>query len=187
MRSGDRTAFDELLRRYIRLMRRTAFGILKNIDDAEDAVQEASIRAYIKIDTFEGTAAFSTWLTRIVINQSLMHLRQKKARPVSSLDELMGPEGSSSLTVADPSATPERLCVDASEKERLRTAMRQLPKTFRDVVHDHFREELPISVLAKKRGLTMTAAKSRLFRARHHLMTALREPSVSLNATASNG
>lgn len=187
VRSGDTRAFDELLRRYNGLMRRTAFRILKNMDDAEDAVQDASFRAYLKIDTFAGTAAFSTWLTSIVINQCLMHLRQKRSRPIFSLEDFTGPEGSASLPVADTRATPEMLCVIASEQARLREAMLQLPKTFRDVVHDRFREELPIAVLAQKRGITVTAAKSRLFRARHHLMSTLGDTANTVNTTAWNG
>lgn len=184
VRSGDTRAFDELLRRYGNLMRRTAFKILKNMDDAEDAVQEASFRAYQKIDTFAGTAAFSTWLTRIVINQCLMLLRQKRSRPVCSLEEFLGPEGSNSLAVADSQPTPETLCLHAAERARLTAAMQQLPKTFRDVVQDRFRDELPIAVLADKRGITVTAAKSRLFRARHHLVAVLGEHARLMDTTA---
>ena len=87
-RGGDSSALCELLARYVAQVHRTAVSVLKNMDDAEDAVQEASIRLFKKIHTFDGRPAFSTWLTRIVINCCLMQLRQKRAHASCSIEDL---------------------------------------------------------------------------------------------------
>ena len=88
VRSGNKSAFSELIARSRSMTRRIAFSILKNEADVEDALQEASLRAFIKFHTFQGKSTFSTWLTRIVINTCKIHLRRQRSRPTSSLEEL---------------------------------------------------------------------------------------------------
>lgn len=77
-RSGDRGALGELIDQHYHLVQRTAYRILKNTADAEDVTQEVSLKVLFKLHTFEGQSAFSTWLTRIAINESLMFLRKSR-------------------------------------------------------------------------------------------------------------
>src|SRR6266481_9010924 len=84
---GDAQAVDTLFKRYQRPLFQTALRVLGNAEDAEDALQEGMLSAYRNLKRFEGRSQFSTWLTRIVINASLMRRRSAKARPAVSLDE----------------------------------------------------------------------------------------------------
>ena len=76
-RSGDVSAFEELVRRYDRKLYRTAQGITHNNEDAEEVVQTAFLKAYQNLDRFQGNARFSTWLVRIAMNESFMKLRKQ--------------------------------------------------------------------------------------------------------------
>ena len=127
VRAGDTDAFSELITRYQSRVFRTAYSILKNSEDAEDAMQETYLRVFNKIHTFEGTSAFSTWLTRIVINTCLMRLRQKRTRPTMSFDELNDGDGSSFLPLAAVGPNPEQAFLSADLKQRLHKAVHRLP------------------------------------------------------------
>jgi RNA polymerase sigma-70 factor (ECF subfamily) len=180
VRSGDREAFAALIGRHDNMIRRTAYAILKNMEDTEDIAQEVRIRVFMKINTFEGTSAFSTWLTRIVINTSLMRLRQRRSRPVTSLEDLVDGDGSCFLPLATSGLNPEQQCATSQLKKRLHEAVSRLPATLRDVARDHIYGELPIRELALKRGLSVAAAKSRAYRARKMLAGSLTSmPSAS--------
>src|ERR1700733_14812394 len=81
-KNGDHQAYAELCRRHSRQIFQTVRRITGNISDAEDALQEAFLKAYVHIGEFEGRSAFSSCLTRIAINSALMLLRKKRAQPV---------------------------------------------------------------------------------------------------------
>jgi RNA polymerase sigma-70 factor (ECF subfamily) len=85
-KSGCRIAFDELLNLYSRRVYRTVFSITKNAHDAEDAMQDSFLRAFVALDRFEGRASFYSWLTRIAINSALGILRKRRSHPEISLD-----------------------------------------------------------------------------------------------------
>jgi hypothetical protein len=82
--NGDIAAFEELVRRYDRKLMRIASNITRNREDAEEVVQESFLKAYRHLSQFQGNAKFSTWLTRIALNESLARLRkQHGAKPIS--------------------------------------------------------------------------------------------------------
>ena len=85
-RLGNRPAFAELWERHSNRAFRVANRISKNRDDAEDIIQEAWMKSYVHLNTSDGGAKFSTWLTRIVINSALMTLRRKRAHPETSME-----------------------------------------------------------------------------------------------------
>ncbi|HEY9127558.1 MAG TPA: sigma-70 family RNA polymerase sigma factor [Acidobacteriaceae bacterium] len=173
VRSGESSAFCELFSRHGLQVRRTAFSILKNAEDAEDAVQDAFIRAYKKIHTFDGRSAFSTWLTRIVINCCLMQLRQRRARPSCSFDELVYCEPTLQRTLLDSRPTPEEECSRAELTGKVRKALSRLPDRLQTAARDQLVHDLPASESAERRGLTVPAAKSQRFRARKMLKRSL--------------
>src|SRR5690349_6354025 len=86
-RTGDATAFNELLRRYERKIFRLALHITQNREDAEDVLQETFLKAYEHLDQFQGQSKFYTWIVRIAVNQALMKLRKRKSDRSVSLDE----------------------------------------------------------------------------------------------------
>jgi RNA polymerase sigma-70 factor (ECF subfamily) len=83
---GDHHSFAELWTRHSKTAFNMAYRITGNRDDAEDAIQDAWMKAYTHLNTFDGRAKFSTWLTRIAINSALMILRRKRSHPESSMD-----------------------------------------------------------------------------------------------------
>jgi len=186
VRAGDTDAFSELITRYQIRVFRTAYSILKNSEDAEDAMQETYLRVFNKIHTFEGTSAFSTWLTRIVINTCLMRLRQKRTRPTMSFDELNDGDGSSFLPLAAVGPNPEQAFLSADLKQRLHKAVHRLPASLREVAQDQIYGELLMQQVADKRGLSVAAAKSRAYRARKMLVVSLNRPRHTLQGDERN-
>src|SRR3954468_24511519 len=123
---GDAQAFERLMRQYNRTMFRTARAILKDDAEAEDALQEAYLQAYRSLGTFRADARFSTWLARIVVNESLMRLR-KHARRASIVP----------IQAATPVEEVERVSDDAMEKpdtSAARAEMRRLLETHIDLL-----------------------------------------------------
>jgi RNA polymerase sigma-70 factor (ECF subfamily) len=159
----------------------TAFSILKNREDAEDALQEASFHAFLKFSTFEGNSAFSTWFIRIVISTCLMQMRKHRAHPTYSLDEMLAEGTCSSYQLPSKNPPLEQECRCTELHSLVHTTVSALPTRLRHVAEDRFYEELSLNALAEKRGISTTAAKSRLFRARGRLSEALiqgkRDPS----------
>jgi RNA polymerase sigma-70 factor, ECF subfamily len=171
--AGEASAFCELLGRHLPTIRRAAISILKNVDDAEDAIQEASLRAFRGIESFDGRSSFSTWLTRIAINCCLMQLRQKRTKPTDSLDELVENSGPSVAALVDSYPTPEEEYARTELRQRLRRALWALPERLRGAAHDHLLEDITISESASRQGSTKAATKSRRLRARARLSRSL--------------
>src|SRR3989440_3416556 len=86
-REGDKSAFNELVRRYERKIFRLAQHVTQNREDAEDVLQETFLKAYEHLDQFKGDSKFYTWIVRIAVNQALMKLRRRKTDKSVSLDE----------------------------------------------------------------------------------------------------
>src|SRR5580692_749024 len=107
---GDVPAFEELIRRNTEMILRIAIRITGSHEDGEDVVQDASLQAFRRLETFEERARFSTWLTRIVINAALMKLRTLRGSSIVSIDEHA--EGFQPIgeTIADRRPNPERDC-----------------------------------------------------------------------------
>ena len=111
-RNGDINAFDQLVRRYDRKLLRIAQNVTHNLEDAEEAVQEAFFKAYQKLGQFQGHAKFSTWLVRITLNESFTKLRKQRGIPEQSIGSGMHAENDSEnllLEVVDWAPNPEVL------------------------------------------------------------------------------
>lgn len=101
-RAGERGAFSTLVRRYQATVYRVCYRILGDPEDAEDATQEAFVRAYRKLDLFQGQSAFKTWLLRLAVNVSLNE--RGRRRPLASLDGVVVPDGAYGSPAPDPEA-----------------------------------------------------------------------------------
>jgi RNA polymerase sigma-70 factor, ECF subfamily len=130
---GDQPAFLELWRRHSNRVFKTAYGITGKREDAEDVIQDVWIKAYLHLNTFEGRATFSTWLTRIAMNSSLMILRRKHSRPETSMEVTDG-DTWQHWDIADQAKNVEELYARRENVERLRQAIRCLRPTLRIVV-----------------------------------------------------
>jgi RNA polymerase sigma-70 factor (ECF subfamily) len=165
---GDRPAFAELWERHSNTAFNVAYRVTKNRDDAEDVIQEAWMRAYVHLNTFDGRAKFSTWFTRIVINSALMTLRRKRAHPETSM-EITDGETWQHWEIADQTKDVEELYVRHERMERLRRAICSLQPSLRNVVEIHQSNDSSVKEIAEFAGLSVAATKSRLLRARRAL------------------
>ena len=134
-KGGDVSAFETLVKQYDRQIFRVAQHITQNREDAEDITQDAFLKAYQKLDQFQGNSKFSTWLVRIAVNESLMRLRKRKTSKTVSMDEdVHTEEGSIPRDFADWSPNPEQL-YNQGELGRYTSArqLTALPPGFRTV------------------------------------------------------
>ena len=169
---GDRTAFEELWRRHSGSTFRLVYRITKNQDDAEDVVQDAWMKAYAHLQSFNGEARFSTWLTRIAINSALMILRRKRAHPENAMEFTDG-ETWQKWEIADQSQDIEREYEQHCRAQRIRQAISGLRPSLRSVVEIYHFNDFSVHETAGIAGISIAAAKSRLLRARAILRKAL--------------
>jgi len=168
-KDGDQQAYTELCRRHSQVIFRTVLRITGNTADAEDALQEALLKAYIHIGGFEGRSAFSSWLTRIAINSALMLSRKKRSQPVDSFESDSDIDDFKLPEPMETSYNPEESCIQNALENELDHAIRYLSPTLRAVVQIRYREDASISEIAKILGISESAVKSRLLRARSKL------------------
>jgi RNA polymerase sigma-70 factor, ECF subfamily len=171
---GDRPAFAELWVRHSNTAFRVAYRITKNQSDAEDAIQDAWMKAYVHLKTFDGRAKFSTWLTRIAINSALMTLRRKRAHPETSME---GTDGNTwqHWEIADQTKDVEELYATHEGVERLRRAICRLQPNLRNVVEMLQSTGCSVKEISDLEGISVAATKSRLLRARTILRRVLVE------------
>ena len=172
-KGGLSTAFATLSERYRRQLFRAAHRITRNIGDAEDAVQDSLLRAFVHMKDFDGRSSFSTWLTRIAINSSLMILRKKRAshEVVTEDNEDFGADGVLA-EMAGHWPNPESDYAQSEEASVLRKAIQSLRPNLRVVVQIHLQER-SMRETAKATGISLVAAKGRLFHAKSALRKSL--------------
>jgi RNA polymerase sigma-70 factor, ECF subfamily len=171
-RSGDRPAFAELWNRHSNTAFNMAYRITRNSEDAEDVVQEAWMKAYVHLKTFDGRAKFLTWLIRIVINSALMTLRRKRAHPETSM-EVTDDGIRHQCQIADKTKNVEELYTRHERALLLRRAIHRLQPALRTVIEIHQSNESSIKETADLAGISVAAAKSRMLRARAKLRRTL--------------
>ncbi|QOY91009.1 sigma-70 family RNA polymerase sigma factor [Paludibaculum fermentans] len=170
---GDNQAFTELIERHTPLAKRMAFSVLRDETNAEDEVQNAFWKAYEHIGQFQQDAKFSTWLSRIVVNECLMRLRKERRMRVMYLDDGLDGEETVTLDLPDQALTPESALAKTEIGAVLREEIRKIPTLLRDVFILREVQELSMDEVAGKLGITVAAAKSRLLRARQELRVRL--------------
>ena len=169
-KQGDRSAFTQLVNRYAPKIYRTARHITKNDADAEDVLQETFLKAYSRLDQFKGDAKFYTWLTRIGVNQALMKLRQRKDGKFLPLDQQVDTgEGSIAREIASGDADPEQQYEREELRRTLSSGIDSLPESYRTVLVLRDIDGLSTEETAESLGLSVSAVKSRLLRARLRL------------------
>jgi RNA polymerase sigma-70 factor, ECF subfamily len=169
-RGGDVHAFETLVQKYDRQIFRIAQHITQNREDAQDVVQDAFLKAYEKLDQFQGNSKFYTWLVRIAVNESLMRLRKRRTGKMVSIDEdIETDEGSVPRDLADWSPNPEQNYGQSELAEILRKTIQGLPHGFRIVFVLRDVDGLSTEETAETLGLSIPAVKSRLLRARLQL------------------
>jgi RNA polymerase sigma-70 factor (ECF subfamily) len=167
--SGSGGAFGVLFERYERKIFRIAYRVLRNREDAEDAVQQAFARAFVHLHEFQGQSRFSTWLTRIAINEALMLIR--KRRPGHTSIERHGAVEAENMVfdIEDSAITSEQHCGQQQLHSFLVEAIRSLRPILRSVVQLYEIGELSTNETGEILGLPTGTVKARVFRARSEL------------------
>lgn len=174
----DPHAFEALMRRYNRRLYRAARSILKDDAEAEDALQEAYWKAYKAMDRFHFDAQLSTWLTRIVVNESLGRLRQFRRRSefLESCEvQLMDKLSARMETKAAPDQRPDALAWRAEMRALIEQKLDSLPDAYRTIFMLRAVEEMSGPEVAEALGIPEATVRTRFFRARHLMREALAE------------
>ena len=177
-RQGDASAFDMLIRRHDKHLYRIARSVLPDDAEAEDAVQEAFIRAFTGLRNFRGSASLRTWLTRIVLNEAI---RRRGRRPSmvelgalhAAQERTRRPAHSAALRAREQD--PERAAAQGQIRKMLEKAIDSLPAAFRIVFVMRDVEEFSTAETATLLGLQEETVKTRLHRARRMLRESLGE------------
>ncbi len=169
-------AFEQLVRRYGSRLLVTGRRILRDVQLAEDCLQETFIKAFDKIDTFEGRSSLATWLHAIMVNQALMKLRKDRPGRLEQIDELMPQFDSEACRIEAPwsrLAAPDELLEQEQSRQLVQSQIEQLPETYRIVLQLRDIEEHDTSTVAEILDVTEGAVKVRLHRARAALKVLL--------------
>jgi RNA polymerase sigma-70 factor, ECF subfamily len=180
---GDNGAFAQLVDRHYSTCLKLATSILRDVPNAEDEVQNACWKAYEHIQQFQRDAKFSTWLTRIVVNQCLMRLRQQRRTKLVYLEDAAAEEARA-MEVPAQGISPEEELGKTQVAEVLQDEIRRIPPLLRNVFLLRDVQELPMQDVAEKLGISVAAAKSRLLRARSELRNRLRKHEARLGAAS---
>jgi RNA polymerase sigma-70 factor (ECF subfamily) len=164
---GDEAAFEGIMRRHNRLLFRTARSILKSDAEAEDALQEAYLRAWRALATYRCESKLSTWLVRIVINEALGRLRRSSAQviPLESAMESTDPDTQASMQ-DDPDQRPEPAAMRAQVRRLMEARIDTLPEAFRTVFILRAVQEMSVEEVSTALQLPEATVRTRYFRAR---------------------
>jgi RNA polymerase sigma-70 factor (ECF subfamily) len=170
---STKAEFERLMRQHNQRLFRVARSIVRDDSDAEDALQDAYVQAFRKLDGFRGDAELSTWLTRIVINQALMRVRSRgRDRNVVSFTQRDA--AAQEFEVADTHAeSPSDAALRGEVRKVLERRIDELPEAFRTVFVMREVEEMTARETADALGIPEATVRTRLFRARALLREAL--------------
>ena len=179
-KNGEDRAFEILVKRHQARILCVALRITRNREDAQDVVQQSFQNAFVHLDKFEQKSSFSTWLTRIAVNEALMCLRKNRRLRAVSLDEVGSAPGDTvSPEISDTNASPEAAYVKREEERILSLVINKLPPTLQTAVLLYL-DDLTVNEMARYLGVGRPAVKARLFRGRHkacELFKCYQEPS----------
>ncbi|ODT07444.1 MAG: RNA polymerase subunit sigma [Mesorhizobium sp. SCN 65-20] len=172
-RQADEAAIRALIKRNNQRLFRVARAVVRDDAEAEDVVQETYVRAFTRLDGFRGDAMFSTWLTRIALNEALARVRRKRpvSLPLETATELEG--GQIVMFPTPPTSGADAEAGRSQVRQMLEEAMDELPQAFRIVFVLRDVEELSVEETAAQLSIKPETVKTRLFRARRLMRSAI--------------
>jgi RNA polymerase sigma-70 factor (ECF subfamily) len=172
---GSNHAFEVLVERHTRRILRVAQRVTGNREDVEDVVQQSFQKAFVHLRDFKGRSSFSTWLTRVAINEGLMLQRKRRRlREVSINDLNANEETANAMEIPDSSPNPEASYSQREWGRVLSSAMNQLSPGIRETIQLRFVDELSTRETARIMGLSIPAVKARVFQGRQKLRETLK-------------
>jgi len=176
--SGDKEAYRALVMRHSQSLIRVAFRITGNEADAEDVVQEAFLRGYRRLESFESKSSFRTWIYRVAVHCALDRIEQRKGYGSVQVGDDNDPE-QVQLQLADEAAGPDRLLLSGEIGAMQQNAMHGLTATERTAFVLRHMEDCTTEVIAAALGIAPNAAKQAVFRAVQKLRSRLAELRVT--------
>jgi RNA polymerase sigma-70 factor (ECF subfamily) len=173
---GDLAAYELLVGRYRQRVFNVVYGIVHNVEDANDLCQETFVKAWRSLGRFKGESAFYTWLYRIATNLGIDHLRRRAKQESVSFDDAIKSEDD-----AEPEMMASKIALPSKETERtelraaIEAAIAQLSPEHRAVIMLKEFEGLAYKEIAKVVGCSLGTVMSRLFYARQHLQKLLKD------------
>jgi RNA polymerase sigma-70 factor (ECF subfamily) len=177
-RQGDKAAFGKLVEAYQSPVYNLAYRMLNNSGEAEEAAQEAFIRAYTRLDSYNPEHKFSTWMLSITSNYCIDIIRKRRAL-LLSLDEPLPPHPA---LMSDNSKGPEAQMMINEQQDMVQTLLNELPEDYRQAVVLRYWYDLSYEEIAEVMDTTVSAIKSRLFRARRQLAEVSQDNGLSPTA-----
>ncbi len=173
-RTGTTGAIAELHATYSRRLYKTILAITRNPEDAEDALQETFLRAYLAFSTFEGRSTVFSWLTRIAVNSALMILRKRRARPEILFDPQPDIHAEAiCIEIRDSAPNPEEIYEQSRRGATLLRRIRNLDPILRGPIQMRMTQESSLKEIGEALNISEAAVKARLHRARRRLLAAL--------------
>jgi RNA polymerase sigma-70 factor, ECF subfamily len=168
-KSGHAASFDALCHPHTKRLFHSTYRITRNRENAEDALRDSFLRAFVHIHKFDGRSSFSTWLTRIAINSARMIRRKKRGSRETTME---APEQLDAKRLeweaADHASNPEEECAQGEIGNILRAEIRDLRPTLRTVFELKHLQEFSLTETAGKMGISLAAAKARVFHGKSH-------------------
>jgi RNA polymerase sigma-70 factor (ECF subfamily) len=181
-KSGDEQAFEVLVARHQQRLLNVARRFSRVREDAEDIVQQCFQKAFVHLQKFEGRSSFSTWLTRIAINEALMFLRRGRGLREISIDDVSGDEETAHrLDIPDSRPGPENAFLQDERSRILTAAMSKLTPRTRKAIELRELAELSTEEAARAMGLSVAVVKGRLFHGRKKLHQVLKRESAGMS------
>lgn len=174
-KAGSHTAFESLVEPYRARIVRMAEGVARSREDAEDVIQQSLYKAFVHLRSFKGNSSFSTWLTRIALNEALMLRRSNKRFHCTSIDDIKTTEDATpALEIPDARPSPEQIYFQRERQRLLLSAMSELRPVMRSALQIRDLEERSASDTARILGVSESAVRSRILRGRRELREKLK-------------
>lgn len=172
--AGEQRAFSEILQRYRASIYNLIYKMVHNKEETEDLVQEAFIKAFSSLATFNEEYAFSTWLYRIAINNSIDHFRKKKLKTFSMDTPIESKDGPIHREFSDNSYLPDDPLLNNEKNKLIEEAIAKLPEKYRVSIILRHREEKSYEEISQILNIPLGTVKARIFRAREMLKKQLK-------------
>lgn len=171
---GDQKAYKMLMDKYQKPLYFHVLKMVKDTEQVEDLVQEAFMKAFNNIQSYNTNYAFSTWLYRITTNHTIDYLRKRKLKTTSIHNPIRTKDGEIEIEISSENET-DRLIIRKERKAIIHEAIRNLPKKYRQVIEMRHLDEMSYDEIAEELDLPLGTVKAHIFRAREMLYKALKD------------
>ncbi len=173
-KEGDSAAYKDLMNKYQKPLYYHVLKMVKNHEQVEDLVQEAFVKAFENLSSYNKNYAFSTWLYRITTNHTIDYLRKKKLKTVSMDEPIKTREGEMSMQISGKAET-DRKIIKEQRSKIIKKAISDLPEKYRKVIEMRHLEELSYQEISEELDIPLGTVKAHIFRAREMLYKSLKD------------